>query len=454
MIFLVLVSVVAVFVTRQTLLLALEQRTQDQLRTESDAFRELAAGVEIGQPGGLEEALAAFRDRPAAAASQRAYLFTTGEELLPVDAAEGFEIAFEQRKRWADLSEAEQGTAAAPSGPVDYLALPILAPDTEESGDDGDMQGVFVVAAFTGPQRAAIADTVKLVGLALLITLVAAAIVLWWFTDRVLLSRSSAAGYTNRPASESSSEGVPPAPEQPAPPVPSAPVGPYVREPVPEPAHTAEVPLAQSHEPDEWAPAADPVEVVHGSSSRGRVAVREHARQRIREGEKHPEAVPSGGQASQLSAPDIERTELGRLAVDAYTRAQQLADRDWVMDIPPDAVLQCDYTQVMEALTLIAAGAAARTHPGDTILISAVDRGEVAEVSMTDQVVMPAGESEPLDHAFDPDPDDAGDTGWERLRVVRAVAEAHRGQLAAEWLPGGGMVVRLVLAVGPGQRAR
>lgn len=437
MVFLVLSSVVAAFVTRQTLVIALEQRTQDELRAESEAFRELVTQVEANAPDGFASALQAFRGRPSDGGPGAAFLFVNGEQVLPIESPEGLRVSPEQREQWATLTTPTRGTAMTPSGTVDYLALPLRAPEAAAPTDatSGDVRGVFVTTVYTGAQRADIADTVTVVGLALLITLVAAAVILWWFTDR-LLPRAHV-----QPASS-----VGPAPAGVRPPPPASPPPADSERPgsaFPGPVVHQEPDSGAVHPPAGQSPAEDPVRIVHGEASQGRVAVREHGADTA--GETVDLAVMTSTD-NDLSL-ELEEVELGRLTVDAYSRAQQLADRSWVMDIPSDATLRCDYTQVMTALDHVAAGAAARTQPGDMIFISAVDRGGGAEISIGDEVSHVSGAAEALERAFVHEANAPG--APEGLRFVHAVAAAHGGEVLAESRPSGGLVVRLVLDTDP-----
>lgn len=392
LVFLALSGTVAVLVVHRVLELSLDQRIQAQLQTEATAFRELVTEAGATSAAELGEAVDQFSGR-ATSVPQTSFVFADGEQVAPVDGGDPFVVPQDTRAAWAGLDMPAQGVSESPAGEISYLALPI-----RQASDSGPI-GVFVVAALSGPQRADIRDAVSLVAVSLLIVFVAAAVVWWWVTHRVLPRRRPAGPGQQISVDARDAAGGPDG--------------------------------ATVHDRDATVVPHAPPETP-GRTAGPRAATMQETRRTI-DVTDGTVAGPAGGGRPPRHPVVVDSVELGRLLVDAYSRAQRLADRDWVMDIPPAAVIRCDYRSLLDVLTAVTADAASRTQAGDTIVIGATDHGEQAEISVIDS----GGSRAPF-------ADDAAG-----LSTVRTIARAHGGDVQVAPAARGGTAVRIVIDVDP-----
>ena len=172
-------------VSRHLLLLALEERISSDLAQEVEELRTLAGGLDPsdGQPFGdrIDRLFEVFLQRNLPAAHETMVAFVGGQPFLRSvgEPALRLERQPELVARWNSLSEPERGSVqTAEVGAVDYLAVPVRL--------DGEVRGVFVVAAFTDLARQEVDDVVRVTAFVGAGALVLGMALAWSVSSRVL----------------------------------------------------------------------------------------------------------------------------------------------------------------------------------------------------------------------------------------------------------------------------
>ena len=149
---LVLATAASIVVARQVVVNRVDQRIDSELVQETDELRRLAGGNDplTGEPFGQDVAriFELFLQRNVPSRNEAFVTFVGGEPFLrsPRDVPYRLDRDEELVARWSTLQQPDRGSVETPAGPVDYLAVPLLA----RSGEDG----VFVVASFRTPSEA------------------------------------------------------------------------------------------------------------------------------------------------------------------------------------------------------------------------------------------------------------------------------------------------------------
>ncbi len=144
-----------------------------------------------------------------------------------------------------------------------------------------------------------------------------------------------------------------------------------------------------------------------------------------------------------------QRLSVGDFVRDMTRRWAPTADRRWRTEAGPDGMIHADPERLGVAFDALIENAVRATHPGDGIALSARarDREVVLEVTDTGPGIPP----ERLPLLFERFSRSDGHRGRGQggtglgLPIVRAVAEAHGGQVEAESEPGRGSTFRIVL---------
>jgi signal transduction histidine kinase len=164
-------TVVSVLLVREVLLAGLDDRIDAALVQESRELERLAArGIdpETGEPFGdrVRNVLEVFLERNVPARNEAFLTFVGGEpyersrNVLPYRLDEDQALV----ERWSSITETDAGDVETPGGTVRYLAMPIIA--------DGEVKAVFVAAVFQDLEAEEIDPAVRaaaLVGVAALL---------------------------------------------------------------------------------------------------------------------------------------------------------------------------------------------------------------------------------------------------------------------------------------------
>ncbi|HEX2294328.1 MAG TPA: HAMP domain-containing sensor histidine kinase [Actinomycetota bacterium] len=143
---LVVATVASVVVVRAILVNQANERIDAELVQEAREVRRLSTGSdpETGDPfrGRVRRIFEVFLERNIPARHEAQLTFVDGEPYLRSRAVVPYRLDQDPElvSRWADLEESDRGVVETPEGPVEYLAVPVQS--------EGDTRGVFVVAVF------------------------------------------------------------------------------------------------------------------------------------------------------------------------------------------------------------------------------------------------------------------------------------------------------------------
>jgi signal transduction histidine kinase len=166
------------------LFVRLDERIDDALVQEAQEVRRLASGndPETGEPFGTDVAriFAVFLERNIPARNEVLLTFVGGDpyqrsaQVVPYRLDRDPELV----ARWGSIRETDRGSVNSPAGPVEYLAVPLLA--------GAEAPGVFVTAIFSDRERADHDDAVVAVGGVGLAVLLIGSLLAWRLADRIL----------------------------------------------------------------------------------------------------------------------------------------------------------------------------------------------------------------------------------------------------------------------------
>lgn len=157
--------------------------------------------------------------------------------------------------------------------------------------------------------------------------------------------------------------------------------------------------------------------------------------------------------------PDFLRqgpVDLETLTEDLLVKARALGERDWQLDAVGVGTLQADEQRLTQAVLQLCDNAVKHTEPGDVVAIgSARDTTEVRLWVRDTGPGIPPSDRELVFERFGRSRVREGDEGFGLgLSIVRAIAEAHAGDVAvdAEWAGGAKLVLRLPATGSTGPR--
>jgi two-component system, OmpR family, sensor kinase len=181
---LVLATVASVVVTREVLLVRLDQRIDRDLVQESGELRRLARGVDpaTGRRFGpnVRRIFEVYLQRNVPAPNEALITFLDGEAflrsrpVLPYRLDRDPELA----ARWGRLAQSERGQVGTPAGRVEYLAVPLRA--------DGRARGVFVAAVFRDREKAEVDAAIRATGGVGLVILLLGSLLAWRLAGTVV----------------------------------------------------------------------------------------------------------------------------------------------------------------------------------------------------------------------------------------------------------------------------
>ena len=141
--------------------------------------------------------------------------------------------------------------------------------------------------------------------------------------------------------------------------------------------------------------------------------------------------------------------DAGAIIHDVYAKAVALGDRDWQLGVVEQVAVWADRQRLTQALMQLAQNAVQFTAPGDRIELFARAGSDRVLLGVTDTGI--GIEPEDRDRIFERFT--RGEHGRQRaeghglgLAIVSAIAQAHRGTVAVDSIPGAGSTFTLVLA--------
>jgi len=448
---LLIAGIISVLVVRQVLLVRLDDRVEADLAQEVDEFRKLAEGTdpETGERFGdnVKRIFDVYLQRNVPG---------EGEQLLTIPrtgvtsrrATENANIDFPGSyiSTWRQLEETERGEIDTVAGEARYVALPI-----EDEG--GRTVGTFVVAFFTEAEREEVDEAVRIVGLVALGVLIFGTGFAFAVSGRVLSPLRQLRDGVRSVSGTSLSRRVPVEGDDDL-----ADLGRSFNAMLDrlESAFSTQRDFIRdiSHE------LRTPIAVVRGHIellAEGRLT---------EEGERSAAMALVTGELDRMSRfvddllllakaeqPDflqLETIALDELCEDTIGNARALAPREWGVDARSSRLIVGDRQRLSQALMSLISNAVSHTADGDRIEVGATVDGATARVWVADSGEgVPRAEQRRIFERFA-----RGHTSRQRyegsglgLAIVRAIAEAHGGDVTVESEPGAGARFELALPV-------
>src|SRR5687768_10303199 len=152
----------SVLVTREVLLIRLDQRIDAELVQEAAELRRLASGndPETGRPFGqdVERMFEVYLQRNVPSRHEALITFVDGRPFLRSRHVVPYRLDRDPElvRRWGEVRAPDRGRVETPAGRVEYLAVPV------RSG--GETSGVFVAAIFRDRAKVDADDAVRAAG--------------------------------------------------------------------------------------------------------------------------------------------------------------------------------------------------------------------------------------------------------------------------------------------------
>jgi len=178
-------TLASVLVTRQVLLIRLDQRIHAELVQESAELRQLATRGGDPERGGrpfgsdVERIFTVYLQRNVPSRHEALITFADGKpfrrsaQVVPYRLDQDPQLV----ARWGGVREPDRGQVQTPAGPVEYLAVPLQG--------DGKTAGVFVAAIFRDREQAETDAAVRGAGAVGLAVLLLGSLLAWRLADRI-----------------------------------------------------------------------------------------------------------------------------------------------------------------------------------------------------------------------------------------------------------------------------
>jgi two-component system OmpR family sensor kinase len=436
----------SVFVTRQVLLLRLDERIDRELVQEANELRRVAGGGDpaTGRPLGqrVRRVFQVYLRRNVPSSNEALITFVDGRPYLRSRPRLPYRLDRDPAlvARWGRIEDTERGTVQTPAGRVEYLAIPV------RSGNQTG--GVFVAAIFRDLEQAEVDTAVRAEGAVGLAVVILGSLLAWRIARRIVEPVASLTR-TAREISETDLDRRIPVETRDE-------VGQLAstfnemldrlerafesqRRFVDDAGHELRTPLtiARGHlellddDPDER---RQTVELVLDELERMRRIV---------------DDLLLLAKHEQSDFLDLDTVEVGALTHELHAKVTALGLRDWVIESRGRGVIVADRQRLTQAMVQLAQNAAGVTGEGDRIALgSAVANGQ-ARIWIRDRGPgIPYGEQERIFERFRRGGDQRRSEGAGLgLAIVKAIAEAHHGRVEVESRPSDGATFTLVVPV-------
>jgi signal transduction histidine kinase len=181
---LALATVSSVLVTREVLLLRLDQRIDSELVQETAELRRLAEGKdpETGKAFGprVKRIFEVYLQNNVPSQNEAFVTFVDGRPYRRSRPVVPYRLDLDERlvSLWAMLREPRRGSAQTPAGQVEYHAIPLMA--------DGKVAGVFVAAVFRDRAKVESDAAIWAMGAAGLAVLLLGSLLAWRLANRIV----------------------------------------------------------------------------------------------------------------------------------------------------------------------------------------------------------------------------------------------------------------------------
>lgn len=434
----------AVLVVRQSSLVQLDNRIDDALEQEADELRRLSAGRDplTGERFGSDarRILEVFLDRNVPAPNEAYYAFIDGRLFTQrPNGSAGARLGEDEAtmRQWSGLTSSRRGAVETADGTAEYLAIPLRSA--------GETQGVFVTVVFRDLEAEHVASAVTgAVEVGLIVLLLGSAIA-WAISESVLRPVRAVTATARRITSADLSDRL-------------VATG---RDELAELAATFNDMLEKLEEAfdtqrrfvdDAGHELRTPITVIQGhldlmgdepEERRTTLALVDDELERMRR------IVQDLLTLARSERPDFltfEPVGLAALTETSFAKAQALGERDWRLGPVGQGIVIGDRQRVTQAVMQLAQNAKQHTQEGEQIEIGSRLSGTSAELWVRD-----AGEGiapEEIRRVFDrfargqhPRASDGAGLG---LSIVRAIAQAHHGDVVVSSESGVGSVFTIV----------
>jgi signal transduction histidine kinase len=452
---LALATISSVLVTREILLLRLDQRIDSELAQEAAELRRLASGndPETGRPFGsrVRRIFEVYLERNVPSRNEALITFVDGQPFLRSRQVVPYRLDSDPEliARWGSLRGTARGRVETPAGPVEYLAVPLRL--------QGEAAGVFVAAIFRDRAQADYDAAIRAAGVVGLAVLLLGSLLAVRLANRVVRP-VAALTQTARSISETDlSRRIPV----------------RGRDEVAQLAETFNEMLGRlelafasqrrfvddaSHE------LKTPLTIVRGhlellddddpQERRETLGLVMDELDRMARIVQDLLLLAKHGRPDFLDLADVE---VGALTEELQAKVTALADRDWLLENRGRGMIVADRQRLTQAIVQLAQNAARYSGGGEPIALgSSVTHGEARFWIHDRGPGVPVDEQERIFERFyrrsgDPRAEGAG-LG---LTIVKAIAEAHRGRVELESRPGDGATFTIVVPVAqPKERGR
>lgn len=443
----------SVFVTREVLLIRLDQRIDAELVQEAAELRRLASGndPETGRPFGqdVRRMFEVYLQRNVPSRHEALITFVEGRPFLRSRQVVPYRLDTDPElvARWGSMREPDRGRVETPQGRVEYLGVPVRAA--------GETAGVFVAAIFRDRAKAEPDTAVRAAGIVGLAVLLLGSLLAWRLADRVVRP-VAALTRTARSISETDLSSQIPV---------------RGRDEVAQLASTFNDMLGRLERA--FASQRRFVDDVGHELKTPLTIVRGHLELIGQDPEERRETLAlvmdeldrMGRIVQELlllakrEQPDflsIAPVEVGGLTDDLHAKVKALASRNWVLESRGAGVIRADRQRLTQAMLQLAQNAARYSDEAEPIgLGSSVARGQARFWVRDRGPGVPVGEQEEV---FERYSRGSGERRTEAaglgLAIVKAIAEAHRGRVELESQPSKGTTFTIVVPVDQPRRQR
>ena len=444
---LLLAGAASVLVARQVLLIQLDKRIDEELVQETKELRRLALGNDpsTGEPfaGDVRKIFRVFLERNVPSRYEALLTFVDGELFLrsrSVDDQYRLDEDPALMNSWRDLENTERASAETTAGTISYMAVPLRA--------EGRTGGVFVVAIFADLQRSQTDPAVLAAAATAAVVTLFGAILAWRIAGRILRPVGavrdtaltiSELGLTRRIEVEGDDE-----------------IADLARSFNQMLDRLEQAFITQKRFIDDAAhELRTPITVIRGHLE----LLDEDPIERERsislvldELDRMTRFVDDLLLLARSERPDfldLGLVHLEELVQDVHQKASALASRNWTIAEAGRGIIVADRQRLTQALMQLAVNAAGHTREGQVVAFGGRIQGDTVDLWVRDEGTgIPLSEQERIFDRF------RRGVGQKRtggagigLAIVKAIAEAHRGNVTVSSTPGEGTIFTLSLPV-------
>ncbi len=444
--FLALAVASSVLVTREVLLIRLDQRIHAELRQEAAELRRLARGNDptTGRPFGsrVRRIFSVYLERNVPSRNEALITFVEGRPYLRSRAVLPYRLDEDPRlvARWGGLERPDRGRVQTSEGRVEYLAVPL------RSGNR--TRGVFVAAIFRDHQKAEIETAVRGAGAVGLGVLLLGSLLAWRLARKAVEPVASLTGTARSISDTDLSRRIP---------VTGYDEVAQLAETFNEMIERLERAFAsqRSFVDDAGHELKTPLTIVRGHLELlgdDPVERRQTLGLVIEELDRMHRIVDDLLLLAKRGQPDflrLETVEIEELTDAVHGKVTALAPRDWVVESRGRGVIVADRQRLTQALVQLADNAARVTAQGADICLGSAIVGDEARFWVSDRGPgIPLAEQGRIFERFRRGGGASRSEGAGLgLAIVKAIAEAHHGRVDVASRPGEGAIFTVVIPV-------